>query len=68
MQKIHPEYLIDKDKKAKAVVIPIAEWEKIIEDLEELDDIRAYDKAKSKDEESIDFETAIREIEEGKVS
>ena len=68
MIKVNPEYLVDKDKKAKAIVIPISEWEKILEDLEELDDIRAYDIAKSENDESIDFETAVKQIKKGKVS
>ncbi|MFP4459781.1 MAG: hypothetical protein ACLFSQ_09365 [Candidatus Zixiibacteriota bacterium] len=68
MLKVHPEYLIDKEKKAKAIVLPISEWEQILEELEELDDIRAYDKAKSKNDESIDFETAVRAIKDGKIS
>ncbi len=49
-------------------MLPISEWEQILEELEELDDIRAYDKAKSNNEKSIDFETAISQIKEGKVT
>ncbi len=41
------------------------EWERIVEALEELDDIRAYDEAKSGSQETVPFEQAVREIEEG---
>jgi hypothetical protein len=33
--------------------------------LEELDDIRAYDQAKAGQQETIPFEQAVREIQEG---
>jgi len=60
---IHPEYVVDKKKHPKAVLLPMADWKKVIEELEELDDIRAYDEAKASSPESIPFEQAIREIE-----
>ncbi|MGR3310551.1 MAG: hypothetical protein ACUZ77_07210 [Candidatus Brocadiales bacterium] len=62
MQKIHEEYLTDESGNKKAVVVPISEWQQIKEDLEELDDIRAYDKAKSKPSEPVPFDKAIKEI------
>ncbi|NEO83113.1 MAG: hypothetical protein F6J87_02465 [Spirulina sp. SIO3F2] len=36
---------------------------RLLEELEELADIRAYDAAKQSDDEAIPFEQAIREIE-----
>jgi PHD/YefM family antitoxin component YafN of YafNO toxin-antitoxin module len=62
---IHPQYIVDEKQDRQAVLLPMAEWEAVIEELEELDDIRAYDEAKSDSEESLDFEQAIREIHEG---
>ena len=62
MQKIHEEFLTDESGNKKAVVVPISEWQQIKEDLEELDDIRAYDKAKSKPSEPVPFDKAIKEI------
>ncbi len=43
--------------------MPINEYNKIINELEELADIKAYDKAKASGEESIAFEQAVKEIE-----
>jgi len=68
MTTIHPEYVVDENRQPRAVLLPLAEWEHIIEELEELDDIRAYDKAKSEEEESIPFEDAVKEIEGGRIS
>ena len=62
---IHPEYVVDKKKHPKAVLLPLPEWEKVVDELEELDDIRAYDKAKSAANDSIPFDQAVREIQEG---
>ena len=39
------------------------EYEKIIEALEELEDIKAYDRAKSRKSEPIPFDQAQKEIE-----
>ena len=57
--------IVDDDGKKKAVVVPVAQWKQILEALEELDDIRAYDKVKSHPSESVPFEQAVREIREG---
>ena len=60
---LHPEYIIDREKHTKAVVIPVKEWETILEEIEELNDIRAYDAAKAdKDDKVVSFSQAINEI------
>ncbi len=64
MVTLHPEYVVEK-KQRKAVMLPIAEWERILDELEELDDIRAYDAAKSGPQESVSFEQAVCEIQHG---
>lgn len=60
---VHPEYVVDKKNHPKAVLLPMKDWQKVVEELEELEDIRAYDKAKSSGEEAIPFEQAIQKIE-----
>ncbi|GJL76739.1 MAG TPA: hypothetical protein PKM20_11545 [Nitrosomonas sp.] len=68
MIKVHPEYIVDENLNKKSVVLPYAEWKNIIEEMEELDDIRAYDQAKNETEdETIAFEQAVKEIKSGKV-
>ncbi len=62
MEPVHPQYVVDEQQRRTAVLVPAAEWERI---LEELDDIRAYDKAKAGPQESIPFEQAVRETQEG---
>ena len=68
MKTLHEEYLIGSNGQKKAVLLPIAEWNEVVEALEELDDIRAYDAAKQQPSESIPFDQAILEIDQGKVN
>lgn len=54
MQK-EPQYITDKKGKKLSVVIPLPAYKKMLEDLEELEDIRLYDAVKSRKEKSIPF-------------
>ncbi len=62
---IHPQYVVDEEQHRQAVLLPLADWERIVEELDELDDIRAYDQAKVGHQETVLFEQAVREIQEG---
>lgn len=65
MLKINQEYLTDVNGKKKAVVIPFQEWEQLMEEIEELEDIRAYDAIKSRQPNPVLFEKAVKQIREG---
>ncbi|MGI6099973.1 MAG: hypothetical protein ACOYD3_09490 [Kiritimatiellia bacterium] len=62
---LNPKYVVDKHQKRKAVLVTADEWEQIVSELEELDDIRAYDEALRHADDEIPFEQAVREIQEG---
>jgi hypothetical protein len=64
---VHEQYLVDEAGNRKAVVLPLAAWQQIHEDLEELDDIRAYDQAKAQPSEPVPFEQAMCEIQDRRV-
>ena len=64
MVTLNPQYVVDGGKQPKAVLLTIKEWNDIVEALEELDDIRAYDAAKSGPQEAIPLERAVREIQD----
>ena len=49
MPALHPKYITDTTGK-KLVVLPVKEFENIMLQLEELDDIRLYDEAKKEDD------------------
>jgi len=56
-------FLVDEEGHRLGVVLDIAEYQEILEDLEELASIRAYDAAKASDDEAIPFVQALREIQ-----
>lgn len=66
------KYMVDENGRRVGVFLDIEEYERLIEELEELEDIRAYDEAKAEIEregdEAIPLEQAMREIREGKVT
>jgi hypothetical protein len=55
------QFLTNEKGEKIAVVISIAEYEKLLDELEELEDIRAYDEAKASGEEAIPLEQALAE-------
>ena len=58
-----PTQFIVNDKGEKvAVVIKIEDYEEILERLEELDDIRAFDEAEGSGETPIPYDQAMEEI------
>lgn len=56
-------FLVDDRGQRTAVILDIAEYEKLIEEAEELEAIRAYDAAKASGDETISFEQAVADIE-----
>jgi PHD/YefM family antitoxin component YafN of YafNO toxin-antitoxin module len=69
---MNARYVVDENGKRVSVILPIEEYESMIEELEELGDIRAYDEAKAAlergEDEVIPLDQAMREIREGKVT
>ncbi|MFZ4797092.1 MAG: hypothetical protein ACOYMA_06325 [Bacteroidia bacterium] len=46
---IHPQYIKDSKGKKSLVILPIYEFDNLMEELDELDDIKLYDEAKKED-------------------
>ena len=59
---LNPQYVVDNQQSTKAVLLSVEEWGQVLKELEELEDIRAYDSAKSGPQETVLFEDAVREI------
>ena len=57
------QYVVDKNGNRVSVVLDVEEYQKLLQDLEELDSIRAYDRAKASGDQVIPFEQAATEIE-----
>ena len=56
MIKVSPQFVVDEKHHAKAVLLTIDEWDSILDELEELDDIRVYDLAKASQDEQVPFD------------
>ncbi len=63
MTTMNEGFVVDENGARVGVILPIDEYRKLLEDLEELESIRAYDAAKSSGNDAIPFEEAVREIE-----
>ena len=50
------QFVVDDNGKKTAVILDIEEYEKLIDEVEELEAIRAYDAAKAVDDEAIPFD------------
>ncbi|HEX5701529.1 MAG TPA: type II toxin-antitoxin system Phd/YefM family antitoxin [Rubrobacter sp.] len=61
-------YVVDENGERVSVILPIEEYERLIEELEELDDVKAAEEARREIEtgadELIPWEQAKREMEE----
>jgi hypothetical protein len=57
-------FIVDENGSRVGVVLDIADYRKLLEELEELDAIRAYDEARASGDAAIPFEEAIAEIEQ----
>ena len=50
---LHPQYITDEQGTRVSAVLPIQQWQQLLDDLDELDDIRLYDEVKARNESTI---------------
>lgn len=55
--------MVDGDGRRVAVVLDVTVYKKLLEDVEDLETLRAYDRAKASEDEVLPLEKAISEIE-----
>ena len=63
MLTVEPRYITDSKGKKISVVLPIEDFNAIMEELEELEDIKLYDEAKRSNEPSVPIDDAFKMIE-----
>ncbi len=63
MNSFKEKYVVDENGNRIGVILDIADYQQLFEELEELKYIRAYDAAKASNYESIPFAQAVTEIE-----
>lgn len=61
--RLKDKFIVDSKGKKIGVILDVAEYEEMLKAQEELESIKAYDKAKASGDEVIPFEQAIDEIE-----
>ncbi len=50
MRTLHPQYIKDANGEKSLVILPVREFDIIMEELEDLEDIKLYDEAKKEDD------------------
>lgn len=60
---IHPQYITDNTGKKLSAVIPMNEFNTLLEELEDLEDIRLYDESKNDNEPAIASTEALQMIQ-----
>ncbi len=63
MLAIKERYVVDENGNRVGVVLDIEDYRRLLEELEELESVRAYDRAKAAGENAIPFEQAVADIE-----
>lgn len=63
MTHLRENFVVDAKGNRVGVFLPIKDYNKLLEELEELDDIKAYDKAMSRKLEFVPLEQALKQIE-----
>jgi hypothetical protein len=59
---ITEQIVTDKNGRAVAVQIPMSQYKKLLELAEEMEDIKAYDKAMKRRQDFIPFALAVKEL------
>ncbi len=60
------QFVVDEQGNRVSVVLDIEDYRRMLEELEELASIRAYDAAKATKDEAIPFDQAVEELERRK--
>ena len=63
MAALNEKYVINEKGERVSVLLDWQEYRRLLEELEELESIRAYDAAKASGGEAVPFEQAIEEME-----
>ena len=63
MLNLNPKFITDKKGEKISVVLPIKDYNLLMEELEEIEDLKLYDNAKKSNEPSIPIDDAFKIIE-----
>jgi PHD/YefM family antitoxin component YafN of YafNO toxin-antitoxin module len=57
---IKPQYITDENGEKVSVILPISEYERMIEELEDIDDVKLFDEASLHKEPSMAFDDYVK--------
>jgi hypothetical protein len=63
MISLHPQYITDNTGKKLSAILPMDEFKTILNELEDLEDIRLYDESKKDNEPAVSKSEAMQMIE-----
>jgi hypothetical protein len=63
---LHEQYVVTAEGRKLSVVLPVEEFRRLLDELEELESIRAYDAAKAAGDEAVPLDQAITELDRPK--
>ena len=58
---LHPQYITDEHGKKVSVVLPMSEFEHLMDELDELEDIKLYDQVKKSNEPMMTFDDYVQQ-------
>jgi len=56
------QYIVDQNGKRLYAVLPLALYEKLLEELEDQKDVQAFDAAMAREQEFVPFDAALKEL------
>jgi PHD/YefM family antitoxin component YafN of YafNO toxin-antitoxin module len=63
MNQVGERYIVDQNGNRIAVILPIEDYERLLQELEEQDEIRAFDEAVASGDDEVPFEQVMAEFE-----
>ena len=58
---VKPQYITDENGHKISVILPVDEYERIIRELEDADDVKLYDEVKNAKEDSLPFDVFLKQ-------
>jgi PHD/YefM family antitoxin component YafN of YafNO toxin-antitoxin module len=58
---VKPQYITNEDGEKVSVIIPLSDYERMVEELEDIDDVRLFDEAKKSNEPSVSFDDYVKQ-------
>lgn len=66
MKAIQPQYITDARGKRVSVILPMQQWQQVLDQLEEIEDIRLYDQVKANQEPTTPFDEYLKKRQQRK--